>query len=34
MKPGELFTIETATAVGLTFVGALIAFAVVYYLWG
>jgi hypothetical protein len=31
MKPSELFTIEMATAVGLTFVGALIAFGAVYY---
>jgi len=34
MKSSELFTIEMAIAMGLTFVGALIAFGVVYYLWG
>ncbi len=34
MKPSELFTVEMAVAAGATFVGALIAFGVVYYLWG
>ena len=34
MKPSEFFTVEMAIAMGITFVGALIAFGVVYYLWG
>jgi hypothetical protein len=32
MNPSELFTIETATVAGFTFIGALIALAVAYYL--
>jgi hypothetical protein len=34
MKPSEFFTVEMAIAMGITFVGALVAFGVVYYLWG
>jgi hypothetical protein len=34
MKPSKLFTIDAAVAAGITFVGALVAFGVIYYLWG
>lgn len=34
MKPSELFTVETAIAVGVTFIGALVALGVAYYFLG
>ena len=34
MKPSELFTVEMAVAVGVTFVGALVAFGVLSIIYG
>jgi hypothetical protein len=34
MKPSEFFTVEIVVAMGLAFVGALVAFGLVYYFLG